>query len=206
MASVKLTGTMKDALRTDLMVHKFRDDIDALVGDYLKLADDVYRDIYPLADRQKMAVLPEGWLPTSKHLAVQFGSGSGYPHLSFSGRTNMRNPLGKYASPGDPVELVVQSRHKNNCAKRYENDEALAVRYHELEKRRQALEAKVVAAENVAKHALAHTATTVAALIERWPEIEPFAKRFLDHKPQAVAVNMTDVNRLFDLPPEEKAA
>lgn len=202
----KLTKWMREGIAKKVMIHRFREQADALAADYAALAADVYNDLYTEAERKKMDALPEGWLPTSDDVYVQFGeSGRTYQHLRFDG--DLYGVARRYASSreGDRIRKRILAKHnRSGCAKVYEDKHELSQRASALREREAEMAKAADAAQRQIEAAL-NSASTIKRLVEMWPEIEPFAADY-DDKPKPVPALPTDqLNKLLDLPVSEAA-
>lgn len=199
MASTRLTQSARDQIASAVLLHRFQEPVDALIADRAAFADEVYNDIYRKSDREKMAALPKGWLPETNAINVQFGDQRGYEILQFSG--HFYGKLGSVRTPSDNkrVERRAFSKNVHGCVKVYDTGHRLAVKHTALDQRYTELKAEFEAAERQVKAALS-SATTVNRLVEMWPEVEPFARKF-DASPLKVPSIPTDqLNKLLDLP------
>src|SRR6185369_9662723 len=97
----------------------------------------VYEDIYRSGDREKMAALPEGWLPSNNGISVQFGDGRGYETLAFNGA--FYSDMWSMGKPREVVQRLVAYKHDRGCAKVYEPEHRFTKRHAELSARLVAL-------------------------------------------------------------------
>ena len=68
--SIRLTNKMRQDIIQDLLTHRFREEIDALIEKQRAFADLLYMDIYPVTMRTEMESLDEGWLSITNYLTV----------------------------------------------------------------------------------------------------------------------------------------
>jgi len=202
--SAKLTNYMRERIAEALVQHRFNEPALAIIARRAALASKVYNDLYSPADQKKMAALPNGWLPEDDDISVQFGSGSNYTNIDFSGAVYgaiarvLKEPL-------DRTTRRVASSHVSGCARSYEPTHPFVAEYEALKADTAALVTEIETAERQAKSAIA-SASTVKRLIEMWPDIEPFAKDYQDEtKPSLPALPTDQLNALFKLPVSEPA-
>lgn len=205
MASIRLSVGMKEQIERRLIHYRFSEEAQELVADYAQLASDVYDDLYPELTRKKMEALPKGWLPKVDGVGVQFGdSGSKYTTLSFSGKCY--GEISYAGGRGDTERggsRLVPYSDKSGCSKRYEMTDAASERYDDLEARYKALEERIRAGRKAARAAMDQV-TTLARLIEVWPEIAPFTEGF-EKRNTLPAISRPDLNGLLGLPKEDAA-
>jgi hypothetical protein len=199
MASTRLTQDAREQIATAVLLHRFQEPVDALVVDRAAFAEEVYNDIYRKSDREKMAALPKGWLPETNAINVQFGDQRGYESLQFSGKLYSRLGSLRSKDDGKSIERRAFSKNVHSCVKVYEPDHRLSLKHDALDQRYTELKAEFEAAERQVKAAL-NSATTINKLVEMWPEVEPFVRKF-DASPLKVPSIPTDqLNKLLDLP------
>lgn len=208
MATVKLNTDIRSRVKVRLLRHRFSEEVQALAGDFLLFAEAVYADV--CKDDLPMlqdGVLRPGMLPVISSLGVQFGPGSGYQPIYFNG-----NDLGselrmcmpeRYSFPS--TMRPIPHNLSQGCAKRYENVHPLSDRYFELRSRKDELGRRRSAAEHQIDLAL-QKATTVAKLVELWPEVRPFVADMLDAPPPPPlpAIPVAALNKTLDLPVDEE--
>lgn len=203
----KLTNNSREALINAVLRHRFETEVKELIAAKRDFAETVYNDVYTKAAREKMAALPDGWLPTSQSISIQFGDGSRYESMNFGGGVyGILSRISSSAKPTDDrVFKTVISRHAHGCAKVYAPDHKLSVRYSALKDREGDLKARVNAAESQAKAAI-NSVTTVGALVKSWPEIEPFTRKLTGVVARLPAIPISELNKTFKLPAEKIAA
>ena len=198
--STRLTNDIREAITKAALAHRFADDVKALIDAKAEFATSVWEDLYKKADRQKMAELPEGWLPEPEHIAVQFGQG--FARVYFNGYT-----YGQIAQATDyrrEDTKRVMSKHKGGCAKVYEASHPLSTKHAEIEAKERDLREAYELAKRQTGAALS-SVTTIKRLIETWPEIAPFAERYETEKPSLPALPTQQLNKILDLPVAEAA-
>jgi hypothetical protein len=205
MTSIRLSVGMKEQIERRLIHYRFSEEAQQLVAEYAQLASDVYDDVYPNTTQKKMKELPKGWLPTTASISVQFGeAGLSYANLAFAGICYGEI---SYAGGQGKVECetcrLVPYNERNGCVKQYPYTHPLSKRYDELETRYKALEERIRAGRKAARAAMDQV-TTLARLIEVWPEIAPFTEGF-ERRNTLPAISRPDLNGLLGLPKETAA-
>ncbi len=199
--STRLTNDLRDTIASDILRHRFNEQVDALIADRAAFAEAVYCDIYRKADRDKMDALPKGWLPECSRVGVQFGaSGSRYENVNFDGA--FYGPLGAMRTrvkDAPSTDRRMQNRHAHGCAKVYEDQHKLSIRHQELDARFSALKEEFEAAKRQTSAALA-SVNTIKRLIEVWPEVAPFASKHEDAPRQLPSVPTEKLNEMLGLP------
>lgn len=202
--SRKLNNQIRDEIRHDLLEHALGPEVEALWGLLRQLADDIYNDILG-GLVEKMNSLPEGWLPKSDRVIVQLGGSSEkIAQLQFDGYFNSKLTLRKLKRPEVPSRRI-PTQFLKNVAKIYETSHPFTIRYQAILDRISELHKRHEQAK-IAANSILYSTSTVGALIARWPECEPFARRWLAEKVQLPMVNTEQVNMLLDLPVGKEAA
>lgn len=197
--TLRLTNYTRKQIALAILRHRFNDEIVALTADRAALADAVYNEVYSKPERERMASLPAGWLPECYSIRVQFGSsGRSYEVVPFSGV--FYDETSKYrAAAVEQQTRRLLSRHVNGCVKVFTEDHPLSLTAVDLKSRLDDIASRASHASRQVDAALA-SVSTIGRLIEVWPEVEPFAKRF-DTSPQKLPAVQTDkLNKLLDLP------
>lgn len=188
MASVRLTEYMRDAIKNALLERAFGERDKALEAGKKKLADDIYKHLYPAPLLRKMKALPNGFLPKDDDQRVKFGGD--FERVSW----------------GD--QRIVASEYKGN-AQVFDANHPFTDRYRDLKAVESKLEGEKREARAKANAALKN-ATTVGKLIAIWPEVKPFVEKYVRKAtPAPLPVVQTAVlNKTFDLPvpPVKKVA
>lgn len=211
MTSVKLTTWMREDIVRDILAYRFKGVYERALEDFAVLARDVYDDVFTRAEQRRMKRLPAGWLPEADCIGAQFGdTGSSYQSLEFNG-TNVSHGLPTF-KPRRPFEdpkvvrrLFPNSKHRTRAVK-YEKDHTLSVRYFVISNTLQKRIAEHAEAKKMAERGVMQ-ATTVGRLIEVWPEVAHFAKRFSGEEyareRKLPVVQIEHLNAVLGLPPGE---
>ena len=194
--STRLTNDIRAAICEALLKHRFTDAVTAHAKDMAAFALEVYEDKYKKAARAAMNSLPDGWLYESSDINVTLGAS--YQRLNFNG--SEYGDLAKFnASYGDTVTFRVLAKDKGVCANVYDAGSNMASRYEKLRAKSQDLKTQITEARRQVGAALS-SVTTVKRLIETWPEIEPFARKFEGEKSHLPALPTDALNAILDLP------
>jgi len=199
--STRLTKEIREAIANDLVKHRFEAAIKELYEQRAALADAVYRDLYTKAQREQIEALAEGVVPMADEISVNFGTS--YTHVYFSGYAY--GDLNKVLPGSRSTGLRrIYYKHMNGSAKVYDATHKLSIEYDRLSGVLADLVKDVDAARRAALGAMASVAT-IKRLIEAWPEVEPFARRFDVELPQLPMVQTEQLNKILDLPVSEAA-
>lgn len=205
---MRLTSGMRLSLGVAVMRHRFSDEIEKLISDRATFAADVYDDVFKKWDRELMASLPGGWLPEVQKVNAQFGeSGSTFAQICFDGRIE-GEVFARLRSQKKERTVAtlrpVPNNKEHGCWKTYPDDHRISRRWTVLGKRFNTLCENIAAAQQQVDAALA-SATTVAALLKQWPEIEPFTKQICVESAKLPAIASSTLNATFKLPIKEAA-
>lgn len=199
--STRLTKETREAIAKDLVKHRFAEAVQAVYRKRADLADAVYRDLYKASEREQMATLPAGMLPEVDDMGVRFGGV--YTNVYFSGY--IYGDLAKVATVDrNGSHRRVFFKHKGGCVKDYDARHKLAIQHEEVSGAAADLVKEVDAAHRAALGAISKVGT-VKRLIEVWPEVAPFARRFDTGPAQLPMIRTEQLNKILDLPVSEAA-
>lgn len=210
MASARLTNPIRDSLMNSLLKRAFKKRGTDLIKRCADFADRLYKDAMG-KDLAQIEALPDGWLQSDDDIKVQLGAEIKQVHF-----------VGSLANWGLPdifrnagvVEITDKkwrrfpSKFKGAVVKQYPGTHALVEEFQKLDNEWNELKAEMEKAKKVAMAAM-NSVSTVKKLIDVWPEVEEFAKHYLeDGERKAIlpAIPRDQLNILLNLPPEEKAA
>lgn len=211
MTSTRLTRNIREALMKKLITRAFRERAQTLVERQCDFAGRVYDDaLKPHLER--IAAIPEGWLPTDDDIKVSFGShytqldfGNGLSH-TIHHALRSAGAKARTDKAGNRIERRFPSKFRGVCAKVYAATHPLSEEFHNLQVEQEALVAEIERAQRTTKSTL-ESVTTVKKLIEVWPEVEEFAKQYLDNgerKAVLPAIPRAELNSQLGLPPAER--
>lgn len=193
----------------DLLVHLFNPQVLKLRADYAELALRVYRDHYDELTRKKMAALPKGWLPTNNDIQVKMGDdivnlyfGGGF--FIHSSRDDLYHVLSKDDQPGS-VNLLFLSEDHHRCCHVYDVGHTFQREYEGLQQHRAQIIEQISERRARARSVL-RGFTTFEKLRAEWPEIAPFIPMKEEKVANLPALPVSELNKLFDLPADKKAA
>ena len=211
MTSTRLAVWMKDNLEARLLEHAFSHQVMDLIADQAAWARRVYDDVINPATQVRLGELPDGWVPEMTHINVQFGDESrNVTQVDFSGRIGIHGDLARGLASGDSqsiegVRRRVPFRMRDGVVKVFDVGHPLQREHEGFQQRRAELTAKTGEARKVIRATL-DSFSTVNALINGWPEVEPFAAKYRAQPPsQLPVVPRAQLNNLLDLPVEEGA-
>lgn len=199
--ATRLTNEIREAIAKDLIKHRFEAAVKQVYAERAALADAVYRDVYSADQIAQMEALPEGMLSEADGVTANFGTS--YTTVYFGGWTY--GDLNKVVSSDRRnSSRRVYSKHTHGAAKVYDATHKLSVEYDRLQGVIGDLVKEIDTARRSAMAALSSVGT-IKRLVEAWPEIAPFAKRFDTEKPQLPMIKTDDLNKILDLPVSEAA-
>lgn len=210
MASTRLTTHIRDSLMNSLLKRAFKKRGEDLVKRCADYADRLYRDAMG-KDLAQITALPDGWLQSDDDIKVQLGAEIKQVHFI--------GTLGNWGLPDifrnagiventDKKWRRFPSKLKGAVVKQYPGDHALVEEFQKLDNEWNELKGEMERAKKVAMAAM-NSVSTVKKLIDVWPEVEEFAKHYLeDGERKAIlpAIPRDQLNTLLNLPPEEQAA
>ena len=197
MATIRLTTGNRQVILNRILKHRFANECEKIISDQEQLADTIYRDTFK-KDLKAMNELPKGWLQESENFLVQFGSRT--ERLSF---TRYGSTAFNFLSfkKGDATKRRFKSKDcfRNRITKAYDAKSPFSVKSADIkEAERCLIEAVNAAASEI--NAMTHSVTTLAKLIEIWPEAEPFCHSFGEKVANLPAVQIGELNKALDLP------
>lgn len=157
MKAVRLNTNYRQAIRAHLIGDRFEKERQELQERLHDLAINVYNDVFDEATVRRMQRLPEGWLPTVRNVAVEFGGD--YNRLSFPDKVYKRMPASR-VEYGDCI-----------CLRKYPGSHEFSQEHTDIRNRRQAIkeEERQLIAEI---DGVLYSVHTDKKLIEVWPEIK----------------------------------
>lgn len=202
-AAAYLDQGLRAKIRTALLARKFNEEAEQLRVARAGLAFDLYQRLYDAPTRERMAALPEGWLPEQSELAVELGgtvrcvkfngspsAGGYYAMRQFTQVPSTFRQIQAHHSHGVVLTLDGADPLTAAC-------DRLEAAWVDLRERRDRLGAEVDAT-------LAQF-RTIATLVKDWPEVVPFLPERQQRTATAVAVPRARLNELLDLPVEAPA-
>lgn len=210
MASTRLTTHIRDSLMNSLLKRAFKKRGEDLVKRCAGYADRLYRDAMS-KDLVQINALPDGWLQSASAIKVQLGAEIKQVH--FTGTLSNWGLPDIFRNAGI-VESTDQKRRRfpaklgGAVVKQYPGDHELVEEFQKLDNEWNELKGEMERAKKVAMVAM-NSVSTVKKLIDVWPEVEEFAKHYLeDGERKAIlpAIPRDQLNTLLNLPPEEQAA
>lgn len=198
---MKLSNSIREALLSDLMRHGYSAETNALYAEWAALSEAVYQDLYSAENHATIAGLPDGWLPTVSSIDVAFFGQR--ETLAFNGRFDRRQLANLLPTPGEAQtrRILSQDTRRSGSIVVYSSDHPLSVRRDALRGKTQDFIDRVAKGRAQAWVALCGV-TTVKRLVEVWPEVKPFAAKYMTEKPQLPAVPVAKLNEMLGLPVE----
>ena len=194
--NTRLTNDIRTSISEALLKHRFTEAVTAHAKEMATFAQEVYEDKYKKAQRAAMNALPDGWLYESSDITATFGTS--FQRLNFNG--SEYGELAKFnASYSDTVTFRVLAKDKGSCVSTYDAGHKMSSRFDVLKGKSQDLKTQITEARRQVGAALS-SVTTIKRLIETWPEIEPFARKFEGEKSHLPALPTDALNAILDLP------
>lgn len=203
MTTTRLTTDIRDSLTLDILRHRFAADVDALIAVQVEFAEKVYNDLFDQTTIARMQSLPDGWLPRVHDIGAQFdyvGGANCYTRLWFSGY--LTGILGRIAIKPVKTDLtkkLVTDSKASGCAKVYDPSHKLAIEFDRIRHRTKELKDAAETAERSIMIAL-NAVSTIKRLVETWPEIDQFARKYETGPAQMPALPTDHLNQLLRLP------
>jgi hypothetical protein len=196
-----LTNPIREEISDALILHRFKDEAKILHRAYADFAHKVYCDKYDEDTRAQIDGLPTGWLETRPMIYVRFGVAA---HRLYFGGVHMQ------VQPRKLTEFpYVQMRVKHCDVSwfcEYGARHELADEHAALEGRKDDFVASVRRARSSIQQAL--KVTTIEKLIKEWPEVQPFAQRYIGSPtaPRLPMIPVDELNAALGLPAQDAAA
>lgn len=205
--NVRLTNSIRDSIAKRVIQYKFVKTSSVLKDirhEIASLAQAVYNDNLSETDQEKIASMPNGWLPESDHIFVQFGTDR--QNLFFNGEPfsltwSVRKELKYFSSDVPDVKKRIPD-HMNRTFTSYSARHDLTNRYTDIDRKIRQFNTEVSESQKMLSAALSK-ATTTNRLIEMWPEVKPFVIEVVGNPKQpsvALMVPVANLNEKFGLP------
>lgn len=202
MTSTRLTNDIRESLTNDILKHRFTADVDSIIEAQCKFAAKVYGDLFDGKTQAVMYGLPEGWLPNATDIGVQFGYVGGthqFARLYFGGYlTGILGRLQSKPTSTTTTTKRVLSSKAHGCAKVYDPSHPLAIEFGRLKNRTKEVKEAADTAERSIKTTL-NAVSTINRLVETWPEVDQFARKYDTGKPSLPALPTDHLNQLLRL-------
>lgn len=195
--TIRLNADLRSTICEAALVHRFNSDIQKLTDERANLARIIYEDVYE-QNLKKMRALPDGWLPKSNCIKIQFGDE--ITVLMFNGQLYGRRHYDDMLNRNsEAVERVVlASDTRANVMKIYGARDPIALALTQMNNDTASASETIKTARNQTMATL-NQFHTVEKLIEKWPEIKPF----IPEKQTPVllpAIAKEKLNEMLDLP------
>lgn len=174
-----LTNEARNKILARLIEHRFGAEEEALRKARRAFAARVYDDIFTKKQRDLMASLPSGWMPTKQTINVYF-----------AGEITQLSLPDQRPVPHDKVHgtlAVYDARHPLAEAK-----VDLDRKAYDLTERRDAARANA--------NAFLRNSKTLKQLVDAWPEIEPFANDVIEKPVKLPTIDLSKLNADLGLP------
>lgn len=202
--ATRLNKQNREGIKQDLLRYTYQPQIVRLIERKAALADAIYKHVYG-DDLAKMDALPNGWLETKDHLQVKFGASYEYSYFAGYGGWSDKLSAYRYLVPEDKKKPVFKRVLQNGRDTQLIDARHLLSIEHDLI---DGIQSKLLEQLKTAEPKLTQSLkawSTIEAMIKEWPEIEPFARKYLQggsgYNPRFVpVVNVENLNETFGLP------
>lgn len=171
----RLTIDIRNAIKGDLLAHRFAKEENKIKQENHKLAVRAYNALYTPTERRRMNDLPKGWLEEWNYLIVRLC--------------------------GITVRLTLPESRRFPATGRRNftvNAQDLRDKHDELHAAEQKLaEEKRKASAEIA--AILYSVNTINQLVAAWPEVKPFIKKRIKEAPQLPSIKVEEVNAFLGL-------
>lgn len=190
MASVRLTNSIRDAIKNKVLKRTFDKLYKSLRKKEHSLAMIIYNNEFSAKEMKLMDNLPTNWLPVRNSFSVKFEEGTlNYKVYNLLPDNSVNVPYHK-ANYGTFTLIEKESKI-----------EKLAIEYQKEEDEIKSKHAKAIGSVV----AILDSVTTVGKLLDVWPEARDFILPYLSKaKCTLPAIQFKEVNKLLNLPPEKK--
>lgn len=204
----RMTQPIRDALLSKLLRRAFAQRGNDLITRCADFAQRLYRDAMG-PNLAQIDALPDGWLTTDNDIKVQLGAD--VKSVYFSGKLYNWALPETFRKSGitseDEIWMRFPEKFKDRVVKQYPGDHALVTEFQKLDNEWNDLSLEISNAMRSAKAAM-ESVSTVKKLITIWPEVEEFAKEYLENGEQKAilpAIPREHLNNILNLPPENAA-
>lgn len=199
MKSEKLTNSMRDRLRNEVIRHRFLPLLKQMQPEIAELAQLCYNRVFTAEEVLRMENAPRGWLPKNDDITARLAGK--VTSLSFSGWFSTDCSIPFYtteqvyrvftATTMEAVNLVLDAR------------DDISIRYERHQQQLTKIHAQVTSAR-AQINSVTNRASTTGRLIDLWPEVEPFVVSLWGGPTAPLPVVQTaELNKLLGLPIEE---
>lgn len=206
MSAKRLSLDDRCFITNKVMRHKYTPRLHELQAHYYQLACEVYRLAFKESEHILIETLPEGWLPRSNYMTVQFGKET--DGLEFDGSFGLQHRYTRLpasifgenkALPKVSKQRPLPARYERGIAAVFSEDDPVTLKYRELLKRKGAL-IKEATEDRQTLLANLKRFNTLAQLHREWPEIAEFTAEIAGAEKQLPTVPVEDLNKRFALP------
>jgi hypothetical protein len=204
MKTFRLTAAIRDEIIEDMISHRYLEECHEHIMHMKCFAEAVYEDIYSEKTRAEFEALPKGWLPESTMIKVIFGNS--HAELNFNGLFETRYSNQEFSFLKDfdtkvyqPISKRLPDKDKGSWIKRYEANSSMAIEYDQLINDRKTIIAEMKDSKTKLGGVL-NSFSSSGPLVESWPEIAPFLKKFIKEPAPLPAIPVESFNATFKLP------
>lgn len=206
----RLTKAVRESIIKDLLNYAFREQAQAQIDAECAFAHQVFDDVFPGFDEAR-AIFKDCYFPQDNDFKVAFGGE--VRSLYFDRGFDYSVPYdwrlaGCKTNEERPKRRMPHYAYGNQAVSNFASDHPLTKRWAELVLARETLEEEMGKAKRTAEATLG-SVTTIAKLIDVWPEARVFAERYkVDGEAKAIlpAIPRAELNHTLGLPPSTSSA
>ena len=202
----RLTNDIRDAILRSLIKHRFQPEIDAIENRVQALAGEVYDAAYDADTQARMQGLPDGWLFQDDDFEAVFGGQR--VRIGFNGYMYRGADMAGLDNAKPKVLRRILEQHRQRSLVSLTTDHPLSKKFEAINQDRERLKEAIGTSRRKTRAAL-DAVSTVEKLISVWPEVKPFAERYVeakDTRPKLPAIPVENLNASLGLPVEGEAA
>lgn len=207
MASTRLTKDIRETLRKEILQHAFKERVNAQIDAERAFATEIFEARYQ-KHLDMLATAPDGFFRHDHQFLVRFDDRTSASLSFYDGLGS--NELFKEAGQENPAKFtraMPWNAASNFVVETFADTAPESKKFNRLKDAHMELIHELRNMRASIVKALS-AVTTVNKLIESWPEIESFAKKFLDDgtkKASVPAIPRDVLNASLDLPPSKAA-
>jgi len=200
----RLTSDLRTSILTQILKRGFL----GRLMEQIKLETDFAKDVYDFLYAEELKIVdkvPSRWISEAAFISLMINN----EHVSLSWTWGYNN--GTFNKILSPYQSSITRKLPPGAASYYaahvfDYDDPFAERWERIKDAREKLGTEYRTASAQANTIL-NNFGTVSKLVKTWPEIEPVVKELLGQPAvELPALPIADLNKVFDLPPETKAA
>lgn len=197
----RLTNDIRAAISRSLVAHRFQAEVEAVSAGYAALAALAYDEIYNTETRAKMDALPEGWLPTADSISANISGKRVRFYFSGYFSEDAVNQSGVLVARASVVSKRMLAKHDRCDLFTFVGGGNVDLMHSQVWSQHVRLATSIKETRAQIEGALG-SVSTINKLILVWPEVEPFAKKWIEEggKSKLPAIPVSSLNAAIGLP------